>query len=120
MFEFLFKYPAAAFAKGDVVLLGRWPIWLLAVGVLALATLLAYPLWHKVRKKGQLTALKPIAIWLLQTALVALLLLLLWQPALSVATLRPQQNVVAVVIDDSGSMASPRRELPVSSKRFVH
>ena len=34
---------------------------------------------------------------LLQTAMLAMLLLLLWQPALSVATLRPQQNIVAVL-----------------------
>ena len=31
---------------------------------------------------------------------------MLWQPALSIATLRPQQNIVAVVIDDSKSMAT--------------
>jgi uncharacterized membrane protein len=39
--------------------------------------------------------------------LVCLLLFLLWQPALSIATLRPQQNIVAVVIDDSKSMSTP-------------
>jgi uncharacterized membrane protein len=39
--------------------------------------------------------------------MVALLLLLLWHPALSVATLRPQQNVVAVLVDDSRSMSLP-------------
>jgi uncharacterized membrane protein len=37
--------------------------------------------------------------------MVALILLLLWHPALSIATLRPQQNVVAVVVDDSRSMS---------------
>ena len=37
--------------------------------------------------------------------MVALILFLLWHPALSVATLRPQQNVVAVLVDDSRSMA---------------
>ena len=37
--------------------------------------------------------------------LAALLLFLLWHPALSVATLQPQQNIVAVVVDDSSSMA---------------
>ena len=31
---------------------------------------------------------------------------MLWQPALSVATLKPQQNIVAVVVDDSRSMAT--------------
>src|SRR5262249_34982497 len=45
-------------------------------------------------------------VWLLQTVLVCLLLFLLWQPAVSVATLRPQQNIVAVVIDGSKSMAT--------------
>jgi hypothetical protein len=38
----------------------------------------------------------------------AVLLLMLWQPALSVATLRSQQNVVAVVLDASLSMALER------------
>ena len=33
-----------------------------------------------------------------------LILFLLWHPALSIATLRPQQNVVAVLVDDSRSM----------------
>ena len=45
-------------------------------------------------------------VWVLQTLLVCLLLFLLWQPAVSIATLRPQQNIVAVVIDDSKSMAT--------------
>ena len=49
--------------------------------------------------------LKPAVIWLLQTCLAALLLLMLWHPAISVATLKPQQNIVAVVVDDSRSMS---------------
>ena len=40
--------------------------------------------------------------------LIALILFLLWHPALSVATLRPQQNVVAVLVDDSRSMSIER------------
>jgi uncharacterized membrane protein len=44
-------------------------------------------------------------VWALQSALLALLLLLLWEPALSVAALRPQQNIIAVIADDSRSMA---------------
>ena len=46
-----------------------------------------------------------MAIWLLETGMVALILFLLWHPALSIATLRPQQNVVAVLVDDSRSMS---------------
>ena len=34
---------------------------------------------------------------------------MLWHPAISVSTLKPQQNIVAVVVDDSRSMAHPRR-----------
>src|SRR5438309_5062410 len=43
-------------------------------------------------------------LWFLQTALAALLLTLLWQPALMVAELKPQQNIIAVLVDDSRSM----------------
>lgn len=103
MFEFFFKYPLSAFARGDVVLLGRWPAWLLILLVVAAAAGLAWPLWK--RRDAVPARLKPIVIWMLQTAMIAMLLVLLWQPALSVATLRPQQNIVAVVMDDSRSMA---------------
>ena len=44
-------------------------------------------------------------IWLLQSAVAALMLLLLWQPAIMVAELKPQQNIIAVLVDDSRSMA---------------
>ena len=52
-----------------------------------------------------LSGARPILIWLLESGLIALILLLLWHPALSIATLRPQQNVVAVLVDDSRSMS---------------
>ena len=35
MFEFLFKYPGAVFQKGQFVLLASWPVWILALGVIA-------------------------------------------------------------------------------------
>ena len=101
MFELFFKYPASLFEKGHFVFLTPWPLWLLAVGIAAAAGLL---FWHVRRNHGMLTGARPIAIWLLETALVALLLFLLWHPALSVATLKPQQNVVAILVDNSRSM----------------
>jgi uncharacterized membrane protein len=101
MFELLFKYPASLFHKGKFVLLTPWPVWLLAVAILAAAGLLY---WHVRRNHGLLSGARPIAIWLLETSLIALILFLLWHPALSVATLRPQQNVIAVLVDDSHSM----------------
>ena len=37
--------------------------------------------------------------------MVAILLLLLWEPAITVAELKSQQNIIAVLVDDSHSMA---------------
>ena len=78
------------------------PVWLMALGILLAAGLL---FWHVRRNHGMLSGLRPLAIWILETGMVALVLFLLWHPALSIATLRPQQNVVAVLVDDSRSMA---------------
>ncbi|HXK00850.1 MAG TPA: hypothetical protein VMS37_00525 [Verrucomicrobiae bacterium] len=102
MFEILFKYPVSLFHKGQFVLLTPWPVWILVAGILAAAAAL---FWHVRRNHGMLTGARPIAIWLLESGLIALILFLLWHPALSVATLRPQQNVVAVLVDDSRSMS---------------
>src|SRR5271166_902924 len=107
MFEFLFKYPRAVFDKGSFVLLGQWPVWAMFVCLIAAAAGLGYAIWTRRKRvapsmRGHRTAV----VWILQSLLVCLLLFLLWQPALSIATLRPQQNIVAVVIDDSKSMAT--------------
>jgi uncharacterized membrane protein len=107
MFEFLFKYPRTVFSKGTFVLLGQWPLWLLVIALLAAAGLLGWTIWSRraaiaPSMRGPRTAV----VWLLETLMVCLLLFLLWQPAMSIATLRPQQNIVAVVIDDSKSMAT--------------
>jgi uncharacterized membrane protein len=107
MFEFLFKYPSTVFSKGTFVLLGQWPLWILIAAFVASILGLGWTIWRRRRAvaptmRGPRTA----AVWVLQSLLVCLLLFLLWQPALSIATLRPQQNIVAVVIDDSKSMAT--------------
>src|ERR1700733_6310412 len=107
MFEFLFKYPPTVFAKGNFVLLGQWPVWTLIGLLIAAAVALGWVIWRRRRAiaptmRGPRTAV----VWVLQSVLVCLLLFFLWQPAVSIATLRPQQNIVAVVIDDSKSMAT--------------
>src|SRR5579872_4879647 len=105
MFELFFKYPATVFSKGKFVLLAGWPWWLLGIGILAVAVGLGWAVW-KQRTVPEVRGGRSAVVWILQSLLVALLLLMLWQPALSVATLKPQQNIVAVVVDDSGSMAT--------------
>jgi uncharacterized membrane protein len=108
MFEFLFKYPASAFSRGEVVLLANWPKWILLVLILAASAGLALLLGSKLsRSVPTLRNWHMGVLWFLQSALAALLLLLLWQPALMVSELKPQQNIIAVVVDDSTSMAIP-------------
>jgi uncharacterized membrane protein len=102
MFDLLFKYPSGVYQKGQFVFLAPWPVWILACCILATAGAL---FWHIRRNHGALRSARVIAIWALETALVALFLLMLWRPALSVPTLKPQQNVVAVLVDNSRSMA---------------
>lgn len=106
MFEWLFKYPASVFSKGQLVLMGAWPVWTLLLLMLAGAAALAIPAWrHRNESVGRAKGWRLALLWLLQSGLLALVLLLLWQPAISVATLKPQQNIVAIVLDDSRSMA---------------
>ncbi|MGC8793758.1 MAG: glutamine amidotransferase, partial [Bryobacteraceae bacterium] len=104
MFELLFKYPPAAFSRGHLVWLSPWPAWWLLLALLAAALLLGWRLWRKPAPHIEAGPRRRAALWALQAGFVALLLAMLWQPALSVATLRPEQNVIAVLLDDSRSM----------------
>ncbi|MBI4892326.1 MAG: hypothetical protein HY821_17005 [Acidobacteria bacterium] len=99
MFEFLFKYPWPVYRKGTLVLANPWPLWMLGIG---LAAAVGYALWLFLRKP--LPRRRALALAGLEWAVLAVLLLFLWQPALSVATLKPQQNVVSVLVDTSASM----------------
>src|SRR5450755_4621437 len=106
MFEFLFKYPIGVFAKGHFVLLGSWPHWILALAILAAAAgLAAFLIVGRKQFTKALQGYRSVVLWALDWALLAILLLLLWQPAISVTALKQQQNIIAVVIDDSRSMA---------------
>ena len=57
MFEILFKYPASIFHKGHFVFLTPWPLWLLALAILAAAGLL---FWHVRRNHGMLSGLRSV------------------------------------------------------------
>jgi uncharacterized membrane protein len=106
MFQFLFKYPGTVFAKGRFVLLSQWPPWLLVVLAAAAALGLAWLLRRRMRAfQNILPARRTGVIWAMQSATVALILLLLWQPAIIVGELSSRQNIIAVVIDQSQSMA---------------
>ncbi len=107
MFQFFFKYPSPVFTKGHFVLLSSWPAWLLPVLIVAAAGGLALLIRWKLREATpRLRSWRAWALWGMQSTFVALLLLLLWQPAgLQWPALSSQQNIIAVVVDDSRSMA---------------
>ena len=105
MFQFLFKYPSPVFTKGRFVLLGAWPVWLLPVLIVAGAVGLAVLIGFRQRNAAPvLQGWRAWAIWGLQSAMLGLILVLLWQPAMTIGELSSQQNIIAVVVDDSRSM----------------
>jgi len=114
MFEFFFKYPIPVFTKGKFVLLGAWPAWLLlllmVVSVAGLGLLIRSRLPQAASQTvpqttSNLRSWRAGVLWALESAVLLLLLLLLWQPAITVAELKSQQNIIAVLVDDSHSMA---------------
>jgi uncharacterized membrane protein len=106
MFEWLFKYPPAAFSEGKFVFLSGWPGWLLPLLVVLVAGGIAYRVWQTKSSFVPLSNLKRVLVWLLQTAFLAVLLLMLWRPALSLAALQEKQNAIAVLVDTSQSMTT--------------
>lgn len=108
MFEFLFKYPIPVFTKGKYILLAAWPAWILVLLVVDAAVALAWLTWkHLPGAAPRIRNWRAWAIWAIESVLVSILLLLLWEPAISVAELKSQQNIIAVLLDDSRSMAVP-------------
>jgi uncharacterized membrane protein len=105
MFEFFFKYPRSVYERGQFALLGAWPKWILVLLILAAAASLAWLIRsHLTQAAPVLRSWRAWIIWSLQTLLAAMILVLLWQPAITIAELKPQQNIIAVLVDDSRSM----------------
>jgi uncharacterized membrane protein len=106
MFQFLFKYPLSTFANGQVMLLGAWPPWVLGIAILLAAAGLGWLVASRLPRlpSGARNWRRGIVIWSLESLLAALVLLLLWQPALTITELKPQQNIIAFLVDDSRSM----------------
>ena len=91
-----------------------WLFWtLLLAGLAAIVITLS---------RRQLGWWRSAVLGVLQMAFLALVLVLLWRPVLRLEQIRERQNVVAVLVDDSGSMntsdsaqAPVRRDLAVAA-----
>jgi uncharacterized membrane protein len=108
MFEFFFKYPRTVFQKGELVFLSGWPWWVLFLAIAAAVAALGWQLRRYLARTGADERISPVrqgGVLALQAGLVALLLFIAWHPAIRVAALRPQQNVIAIMVDTSRSMA---------------
>ena len=77
-------------------------MWLLIVLCLGLVGGIGYSVFQ--RQGDNLKSPRWIVVAALQAFVLCLLLVMLWRPALRVTALKPQQNVIAVVVDDSRSM----------------
>ena len=101
MFEFLFGVSRDLISRGELLLMSDWPRWILVAALLSSAAVLVASL---LRQRRTLTGPQLGAIGLLQLSMVAVVLLILWEPGLRTERLRAGDNVVAVMLDTSESM----------------
>ena len=107
VFEYLFKYPQVAYERGEIIWSGSWPP-LLLLGVFVAGAGLVYASYRWGRARTSVAATWTLV--LLRAAGLAVLLVCLLRPTLVLSTAVPQQNVAAVIIDDSRSMEIPDEE----------
>jgi hypothetical protein len=108
MLELLLGHSIWAFRNGELAFARGWPLWLL----LALAGLGLAAIVVTLLRRSELAIWQRAILATLQFAFLALVLVLLWRPVLNVERIRDRENVVAVVIDDSGSMNAAQGKSP--------
>lgn len=102
MFDFFLNHSREAFAKGELVFTSELPLWVLFVTLMILALIITACLVYR-RQALKLSQL--LIVCTLQLAMAGLLLVVLWQPALRIDQLRSGDNIIALMLDTSGSMS---------------
>ena len=109
MFEFFLKYPRMVYEQGELILAREWPLWIALAALLVAALVIGALL---VLRRRAMPAWQLAAIGVLQLAMVALVLLVIWQPAILTEQLRAGDNVVSLMLDVSESMNYGEGDLP--------
>ena len=101
MIEFFFKYPRSVFNVSEFIFASGWPLWILAVLLFAFfVTLLVI----MARRPGNMKGYQLGTIGFIQLLMLAVVLIVVWQPALVSERLLSGENAVAIMLDTSGSM----------------
>ena len=106
MFEFLFKYPIDLYQRGNLVLDQQSTYLIFTVFVAA-----GLLFWLGFRGRSTADWKQVLVLPLFRTCSVALIVFLLADPKLEVMAEKQQQNLVAVLVDDSYSMQINDSEL---------
>jgi uncharacterized membrane protein len=102
LFEFLFKYSREDYARGELVFLGDLSTSVLSVLAVAVAIAITVVLY---RRRNNSTILQLVTVWFLQVAMLLTVVWMILQPALQTEQLKPGENTVALVADNSESMS---------------
>ena len=101
LFELLFRYRPVVFQRGEFVFAAPWPVLMVVLCAFAVAVPVV---WAYTRVGGPVGRRDRLVLVGLRVAVLGVLLFCLLRPSLRLATAVPQQNFVAVLIDDSRSM----------------
>ena len=102
MFEFFFKYPRELYAHSELVFTGQWSAPLVYLFVAMALAAITFSLF---RKRLSARPVELLVVWLLQWAMLLVVVWVLLLPAISTERLRDGENSVALVLDTSQSMA---------------
>lgn len=107
IFEFLFKYRTAVFAKGEFAFGAPWSVMvlLLAAAVIGVPAVLSYA-----GVRGKSSHRDRFVLGALRVAALAAVVFCLFRPLLMLSAAVPQRNYVGVLIDDSRSMQIADRD----------
>jgi uncharacterized membrane protein len=115
LFQILFKYRPVVFQQGDFTLSVSRPMLVAILVACAAASYAIFTYFSVPKARGRDRA----ALAALRIAIVALIVFCLFRPTLILKAAVPQQNFLAVVIDDSRSMQIADRQNEPRSE-FVH